>query len=460
MKSILGSLRIILLIGVEIIRRNKQYLLFILLLIAAFLFIQIKFKLFFTNNSIRIGLVGTFQEHDLPQEVTRLVSAGLVFMDEDGRVKPNLVSGWETNNDVTEFKFKLKDNLKWIDGGKIVSRDLEFSIPDVEVSYPSDQEILFKLKDSYSPFPSLLIKPVFKKGTLLGLGPYKIAKVEKSRIFITKIILTPNDSSLPVIYIRFYPSEKTALTGFSLGEVQAVLGINNIKYFDNNPVISIRKKTDYTKIVTVLFSVKDSLLSNRSLRQALAFISPKIDKEDIADSPYSPKSWGYDKTAKKYLNNSDEAKSALERAKTNLPEDKLHAEIILTSTPNLEEVGQQVVNKWKDLGFNAKLRVESGIPQNFQALLITQSIPLDPDQYFLWHATQSKTNLSGLDSKRVDKDLEDGRKITTEQDRKLKYYDFQKALLEEAPAIFLYFPKNNIVYLKKSERLLDKILSL
>ncbi len=444
----------------EIIRRNKQYFLIILVLIATFAFIQMKFKLFYGSNNIGIGLIGTFQEHDLPLEVVRLVSSGLISMDEAGRVKPNLVSGWETNNDATEFKFKLKDDLKWADGGKIVSQDLEFSIPDVEVTYPNEKEILFKLKDSYSPFPTLLTKPVLKKGTLLGLGPYKISKVEKSRIFITKIILTPNDPKLPVIYIRFYPSEKTALTGFSLGEVQALLGINNIKYFSNNPVVLVKQKTDYSKIVTALFSVKDSLLSNRSLRQALSFISPKVDKEEVADNPFPPNSWGYDKSAKKYLNNPDEAKSALERAQSNLPADKMHAEIILTSTPNLEEVGKQVTAAWKSLGFDVKLRVESGIPQNFQALLITQSIPLDPDQYFLWHATQTKTNLSGLDSKRVDKDLEDGRKITPEQDRKAKYYDFQKALLEEAPAIFLYFPKYNIVYLKKSEGLLNKILSL
>ena len=112
------------------------------------------------------------------------------------------------------------------------------------------------------------------------------------------------------------------------------------------------------------------------------------------------------------------------------------------------------------MGFDTKLRIETGIPQNFQALLITQSIPTDPDQYFLWHATQTKTNLTKYDSKRVDKDLEDGRKIITEEDRKQKYFDFQKTLLEDAPAAFLYFPKYNIVYLKKVESLLDKVLNI
>ena len=150
----------------------------------------------------------------------------------------------------------------------------------------------------------------------------------------------------------------------------------------------------------------------------------------------------------------------MERAKAQIPEDKLHAEIILTSTPNLEDVGKEIILAWRSLGFDAKLRVESGVPQNFQTLLITQSIPVDPDQYFLWHATATKTNIAKVDVKRIDKDLEDGRKIINEDDRKIKYFDFQKALLEEAPAIFLYFPKYNIVYLKKSENLLNKVLSL
>lgn len=455
-------MKIFFLICLELIKRQKLYFLTGAVIVACLIFAQLKFNLFYSRNSIRIGLVGTYQEHDLPQEVTKLLSSPLVLPDKSNRIKPNLVTGWETNNDATEFKFKIKDNLTWIDGTKIVALDLEFFIPDVWITYPDSKTVQFKLKDSYSPFPSLLIKPIFKKGSLLGTGPYKIEKIEKSRIFITKITLTPKDSSLPTIYVRFYPNEKVAQTGFALGEVEAILGINKSNAYENNPKIGFKQTTDYTKIATVLFSMSDSLIGgkNRSLRQALSFIAPQIKGEEVADNPYPHLSWAYDSTAKKYLSNQDEAKAALERAKTQMPEDKLHAEIILTATPNLEEVGKEIVNSWKSLGFDAKLRVESGIPQNFQSLLITQSIPVDPDQYFLWHATATKTNIAKVDVKRIDKDLEDGRKIINEDDRKVKYFDFQKALLEEAPAIFLYFPKYNIVYLKKSEDLLNKILSL
>ncbi len=451
------SARLLFLIIFEYLKRKIIWFAGSFILIVLLLMLQTKLNLFFPANIIRIGLIGTYQEHDLPIEVTKLLSSGLVEASSDGRIKPNLVSGWETNNDATIFKFKLKD-LKWTDGAVVKSSDLEFNIPNTNVSYPDEKTIQFDLKESYSPLPSLLTKPVFRRGTLVGIGSYRIKKIEKSRIFITKINLEPLDGKSPIIVIRFYPSEKVAITGFNLGEVQALMGLSNPKLINTNSLISIKRKVDYSKIVTILFQTTDSLLHNRSLRQALSYQTPKIENEEVANNPFPPQSWARNADAKEYLSNPEEAKVALERAKSSLSEDKLNSELILTSTPNSEEVGKVVVDSWKKLGLDSKLRVESGIPQNFQALLITQSIPVDPDQYFLWHATQTKTNLTKYDSKRVDKDLEDGRKIIAEDERKAKYFDFQKTLLEDAPAIFLYFPKYNVVYIKKIEPLLSRVL--
>ena len=403
-------------------------------------------------------MIGTYQEHDLPSEITGLVSKSLVEVAPDKKIIPVLVSGWEVNNDATAFKFKLKDNLKWSDGSPMKAGDLEFPIPDTTVSYPDEKTIQFNLKEPYSPFPSLLTKALFKKGTLLGTGPYRISKVEKSRIFITKLTLKAAGSNLPVVFVRFYPSEKVAVTGFNLGEVQAILGLGNPRALPTGKGVVLKQTTDYSKIVTLLYQTTDKLLGNRSLRQALSYVIPEASGEAVANNPYAPASWAYDPDSKKYFSKEDMAEQAMERAKSSIPDEKLHAELLLTTIPNLADVGRNIVAAWKKLGFDAKLRVESGIPQNFQALLITQSIPSDPDQYFLWHATQTKTNLTKYDSKRVDKDLEDGRKMIKEEDRKAKYFDFQKTLLEDAPAAFLYFPKYNIVYLKKAEPLLNKIL--
>lgn len=440
--------------------RSKKVIFLGGLVLAFLIFLQFKFNFFYWSNTLRIGLVGTYKEHDIPLEVTNLLSDSLVEAGDDGKMLPKMVKGWETNNDATVFKFKLKDDLKWADNSKVLTEDLSFNIPDVEVSFPEGNTVQFKLKESYSPFPSLLTKPVFKKNTILGTGPYKVTKIEKSKIFITKITLVSKDKSLPQIYIRFYPNEKVALTGFNLGEVQVLLGVSNNLSSLNNPRTKTEAKTDFGKIVTALYNTKDTLFSNRSVRQALSYQAPEILGFEVANNPFPKSSWVYDTEAKKYLNNPKEAKSALERAKSTLNESILNKELTLTAIPNLEEVAKKIVAAWNELGFKVNIRVESGIPQNFQILLITQSIPSDPDQYFLWHSTQDKTNLSKYQSARVDKDLEDGRKTSDERERKEKYFDFQKTLLEDAPATFLYFPKYNIVYLKKVEANLNKLLPL
>lgn len=452
--------RLFFLIGLKYCRRYLKWLGLGFLILLLLFFAQIKLHLFYQPNSIRLGFVGTYQEHDLPQEVTKLVSEGLITTDGSARFKPNLVAGWDTNNDATEFKFKLKEGLRWTDGTLIKSSDLEFPIANAISSYPDEGSIQFTLKESYSPLPSLLTKPTFKKGALFGTGPYSITKIEKSRIFITKLTLKSPEENLPEIFIRFYPNETVAIAGFNLGEVQALLGISNPAIFSDNPRVHVSRTTDYAKIVTILYQTKDPLLSNRSIRQALSFTAPKIEGEEEADNPYPPASWAYNPDSKKYLSRKNEAEAAIKRAKSAVSEEKLKGELILTATPNLEEVAKKVEVAWKELGFNVKLRIESGIPQNFQSLLITQSIPADPDQYYLWHSSQEKTNLTKYSSVRVDKDLEDGRKALSEEERKEKYFDFQKTILEDAPATFLYFPKYNIVYLKKIEKLLDKILSL
>ena len=52
-------------------------------------------------------------------------------------------------------------------------------------------------------------------------------------------------------------------------------------------------------------------------------------------------------------------------------------------------------------------------------------IPKDPDQYSLWHSTQTSTNISHLKNARIDKLLEDGRTELDQEIRKKIYLDFR-----------------------------------
>jgi peptide/nickel transport system substrate-binding protein len=57
------------------------------------------------------------------------------------------------------------------------------------------------------------------------------------------------------------------------------------------------------------------------------------------------------------------------------------------------------------------------------------------------HSTQNTTNITHLNNPRIDKLLEDGRKTLDLNLRKSIYSDFQRFLVEEVPAIFLFYPE-------------------
>ncbi|MEK7127663.1 MAG: hypothetical protein AAB838_02995, partial [Patescibacteria group bacterium] len=90
----------------------------------------------------------------------------------------------------------------------------------------------------------------------------------------------------------------------------------------------------------------------------------------------------------------------------------------------------------------SKINLETSdiIPENFEVYLTYVEIPADPDQYQLWHST-SLLNISQYKSPKSDKLLEEGRQNTDVKIRKQIYFDWQKAITEDAPAAFLFFPK-------------------
>lgn len=397
------------------------------------------------------GVIGTYQEGNLPEVVTNLFSQSLVKIDKNGLPRPNLVSGWEVKGEKT-YVFKLRDNLTFVNGEKIKASQINIGLPEVEVFYPDDQTLQLKIADSFSPFPTLLDKPIFKEDSRIGTGPFRITAIQKDQIFIKKLVLTPKDKTLPDVVVKFYPNERIAKNALALGEISALLGVSEHEDLKQK-TLKIIRKVNFQQLVTIFYNTQDPALSDENLRLALSFAAPSIAGEEEAKTSLAPTSWAYSSEVKDYLDNPEQAKNFLAKV------EQKDSTLTLTATSFLKGVGERVIESWNKRGIKAVLRVESGVPQNFQALLITQNIPLDPDQYSLWHSTQ-KTNISKYSSARVDKDLEDGRKSQDLDVRKERYKDFQKVLLDHSPATFLYFPKYNVVYREKVKPQLNKVLPI
>ena len=96
--------------------------------------------------------------------------------------------------------------------------------------------------------------------------------------------------------------------------------------------------------------------------------------------------------------------------------------------------------------FLEEINVVNFIPDDYDALLLTQTIPKDPDQYWFWHSSQEQNNISHLNNPRIDQLLEEGRTTFEQEKRREFYIDFQRFLLEESPAIFINHPTYYYIY--------------
>ena len=392
----------------------------------------------------KVGVVAqVVSPSDLPRQISEILSSGLTSLTPEGEATADLALRWEQNSEGSEFTFFLKPDLFWQNKERLISSDLKFDIPNVSVSYPAEDKITFKLKNPFSPFPVLLSQPVYKDNTFIGTGPCQVTKVRKKRKFVEHLSVSCPDQN-SILEIHFYPSEEDALVALNLGEIKAVFGARGLKDGQAWPNFNFYKKECCDRFVAVFYNLRDPILAEKKVRQALTLAIPKEEFENRALGPINPNSWAYNENLKEY--NFD-----LEGAKRLLEEVELPFELRLWTTPVYLELAQKIANFWEEFGISTKIETKTGeetISKEFQALLIGQEIFPDPDQYSLWHSTQ-ETNITGLKSPKIDKYLEDGREIFDKEKRKEIYQDFQKYLVEECPAAFLYYPQEYILVAKK-----------
>ena len=388
-----------------------------------------------SSNSVqRVGMTGKFTSSTLPYEIVTKISRGLTVVTENGEVVEGLASSWETPDNGKTWIFHLNNQILWQDGEKIDSYSINYQFTDSEIERPDENTIVFKLQSAYSPFPSIVATPSFKKG-LLGVGEWKVKKISFTGEYIDKLLIE-NNLSQKILY-KFYPSEERLKLAFKLGQVDSIENLMNIKPFDKWEGLKIEKIVDYEEFVGIFLNTQDKNLSEKSFRQALSYA---IDKKSLgyerALSPISLLSWAYNPQVKPYDYDFEKAKESI----------KSNVEINLSTPPVLLPIAEKIAKNWEAVGVKTNIQVYSVIPSDYQALLAIFDIPSDPDQYSIWHSTQTATNITKYASPRIDKLLEDGRLETNLEERKKIYLDFQRFLVEDSPAIFLYYPETYNIF--------------
>lgn len=423
-----------------------SFLISLLSVITVISFAPYIINLLASNKSI-IGYAGEYSFNTLPSEILTKISNGLLHIDEKGNLIPLIADSWEPINGGKEYIFHIKKDLVWNDGTPLKAYDIKYSFKDVEVAATNDYILHFKLKKPLAIFPNFLVKPIVKYPLVGVAGLYKADRIKSADGKISLLQLKPNKKGNPVIIYRFYDNENKLIQAYKLGEItqMSTSRANVVEQFKDWKNTVVEKQIDYSKVMTLFFNLNNSRLKeSKDTRQALA---ESIDRSSMslfgeeANSPIPPDSWAHEPNTKQYRYNPSVALKILQ--KTFEASESSHL-VLSTYYENLE-IADSIKQNFEASGVRTKLEVlVRDLPKDFQVFLAQMSLSQEPDQYYFWHSTQPG-NITSYKNVRVDKLLEDGRNFYSLSKRKAIYSDFQKIIMDELPAYFLYYPYNYVI---------------
>lgn len=394
-----------------------------------------------------IGILGVYGRSNLPMGILNNLSSGLTYIDSQGRVQPAASSGWKIENEGKTYTFHIKSNLHFTDGTKLTSKEISYNFENVETLRPDKYTLVFKLREAYSPFLVTVSRPIFRSSAkFIGLGNYRVTSIKLNGEFVDSIeISTVNGQKKNLIY-QFYPTEDSLKTALILGEISQTQDLSDLNFknskFNLFSNYTTSKTTNYNRLATLFYNTQDKILSDKRLRQALSYAIPNDFNQGKRNiTPYPPGFWADRSDSLFFQQDLEHSKLLLAQSSASSSGDiRFH----IKTLPKYKASAEKIRDSWTKIGIKSSIEVVDSLPSNFEIFLGEFFISKDPDQYSLWHSGQIN-NITGYRNLRIDKLLEDGRQITDQDKREKIYADFQKYLLDDSPASFLFFPYNYIV---------------
>lgn len=398
-----------------------------------FYFLPLIFKT--TEN---IGYSGSYTAQTIPESIISEVSYGLTKVESDGKIKPAASESYTISSDKV-YTFKIKKGQHFHNGKELTALNLDINFEGVSRNIIDTYTVQYILKNPYSPFLASVARPIITKD-FAGLGRYKIQNIDINAGFLRTITLQDTINKKRKKKIYFYPTQKALKVAFMLGEVDKAYNLNST-YVGKTDIskwnsVKTTKYIDYTSLLTIFYNNADSILNNKKIRQALNYaLSEKVDFGKRAFGPIPPNSFYFELASSYKTADQELAKTLLSSVNDPI------GTLTISAPEEYTEAAKQIQKDWQKIGIKTVIKITDTIPSNFQIFLYKIKLPLDPDQYILWHSAQA-SNITHYKNLRIDKLLEDGRSITDIEKRKKIYADFQKYLNDDAPASFYYFPTN------------------
>lgn len=369
----------------------------------------------------------------------------------------------------------------------------------VKVDKINSKTVAFTLQDPFSPFldntmvgilPEHLLSGVsmdeFVDSTFntspIGVGPYVFDEISAQGDNIQYVRLKANEQyykKKPYIeYFRFqfYDNNEALLRALIHEDVHAIRRatgkmLPDIYDMDDDYVMHAVSTPGYQAI---FFNLQGSnpFIKDVAVRKALSMsvnrreiIREVLQEEAIEiDGPILPNSWAYVGLPSDWVTYDIEQARAIlsDLGFVDVDEDgylekdgvALSFTLYTDDDPDRSRIAFMVADMWQELGarvdvnlFGSGTFVDNYLrPRNYDSLLFGHALTWDPDVYSHWHSTQAVdpgTNVSMYSSPRMDKVLEDARRLSDPAKRREKYVEFQQLLRRTYPAVFLFSPYYN-----------------
>lgn len=427
------NIRLAALLAVTYIRTHWRF--FLIGALTSLALVLLSPKYFETRQTPTIGLAGDYTISNLPAIVQREISVGLTTVAPDGTVSPAAAKSWTITDSGKTITFELDTSLRWQNGEAFNADGVNYNLKSVQMTKPSPSQVRLSLKEPFAPLLTVVSQPLFKNG-LIGLGQFRVDSVNFNGRFVASLTLTDKETGKAKIY-KFYPDERSLVTALKLGTINRTEGLHQAGEFQNDRHYQVDNEISPTVVATLFFNTEKSPFDDKSFRQGLTYTLPdQFPQGETADGPIPKQNWVESAMIKKYAQNFDLAKKLLNPQASKSGQLKIE----LQTTPELKDTARDISAAWQKAGLSVDITTTDVPNPNFDVYLAFLELPTDPDQYSLWHSTQP-TNISHYKSAKVDKLLEEGRRTLDQKERKSIYSDFLRAITEDVPAAFLFYPK-------------------
>ena len=418
---------------------------------------------------------------------------------ENYKITTCLAKEWSKLNETT-YLVKLNENTKWQDDSEFTSKDVEFSINQLQklkssvyyenvkniknVEIIDDYTIRLELIEEELFFEYNLIFPIISskqyknidiessKKIPLGTGKYKISAINKEKIELEKNNkyrdIDVEDSNFKTISINIYESSGKVYNAFKLGSID-LIHTSNKQIEEYIGTMGYGKRSYANREYDYLaLNCENSILQFKEVRQAINKI---IDKEKIivsvlenkctvANYPISEKSYLLeDRVYKK--NNTEKAKEILKNAGWKFVYGLWQKEINgVTKTINIDlavsknntqriKVAEEIKKQLEAVGIKINIVKISETQyanylnnHEYEMLLTGIYSPISPNLSEIL----GKNNLANYENEEVQSILNDLKSINDDNTIKQKYNRIFEIYEDEIPYIGLYCNNDLIAY--------------